>query len=334
MKNKKLYLTGIMLLVLCLTLTGCKKEIEVKNGSKVAVSVKGEKITATEYYQEIKEDNISRLVEMIDKGFLEKLYKTDDEETKEVDKQVNQLISMYGSEDGEFTTLMKNSFGVENKSELRDKIKLEYKRKKAVEDYVKDNLSESEIKDYYKNNIYGEVKASHILVTINATDKSTTEEKEAAEKEALDQAKDLIKKLDDGEDFAKLAKKNSKDDATAINGGDLGYFEVDEMTEEFSNAVKELKVNEYTKEPVKTEFGYHIILKTAEKDKPKLKKVKDKIKETLRDQKLENNNVLFYETLMKVREKNKISWNDVVLESAYKDYMNDLIDKAKEQDNK
>ena len=334
MKNKKLYVTGIMLLVLCLTVTGCKKEIEVKNGSKVAVSVKGEKITATEYYQEIKEDNISKLVDLIDKGYLEEAYKTDDEETKDVQKQIDQIKNIYGTEGEELSTLIKNSFGVKTEKELRERLKLEYKRKKAVEDYVEDNLSDGEIKDYYKNNIYGEVRASHILIAIDAKEKSTEEEKEDAEEVALNKAKDLIKQLDEGEEFSKLAKKNSDDDATAVNGGDLGYFEVDDMTEEFANAIKSLKVKEYTKEPIKTEFGYHIILKTGEKEKPKLKKVKDKIKETLRKQKLDDNNVLFYETLMKVREKYKISWNDVVLESAYKDYMNDLIDKAKEDQNK
>ena len=82
--------------------------------------------------------------------------------------------------------------------------------------------------------------------------------------------KDLIKKLNDGEDFATLAKENSDDTGSAANGGDLGYFNKGEMVKEFEDAAYNLKVNEYTKEPVKTTYGYHIILKTGEKDKAKL----------------------------------------------------------------
>ena len=328
MKNKKKNMMVIALIIIALFMTGCRKEIEVKNGSKVAVSVKKEKFTATEYYSEIKEKNISTLIDMIDTSILEKKYKTDDEENTEVQKQIDQIKNIYGSEGNAFDSVLKSYFGVESEKELETRLRLEYKRKKAVEDYVKDHLEEKEIKDYYNDNIFGEVKASHILISINAKSSATEEEKSKAESEALEKANDLIKQLNDGKDFAKLAKKNSNDDATAINGGDLGYFDLDDMTETFREAVKKLKVDEYTKEPVKTEFGYHIILKTGEKEKPKLKEVKEEIKETLRDQKLENNNVLYYQTLMSVREDNKIKWNDTVLKKAYEDYMNETIEKA------
>ena len=102
------------------------------------------------------------------------------------------------------------------------------------------------------------------------------------------------------------------------------------MVEEFSNAVKELKNNEYTKEPVKTQYGYHIILRTGEKDKAKLKDVKDEIKENLRTEKLNNDQALYYETLMSIREENKIKWNDDTLKNAYNKYMQSLIDSAKQ----
>ena len=62
MKNKKIvYTVGVLLLAILVT--GCGKEIAVKNGSKVAVSTKTEKYTATDYYNEIKKDNISTLVD-------------------------------------------------------------------------------------------------------------------------------------------------------------------------------------------------------------------------------------------------------------------------------
>ncbi len=85
-----------------------------------------------------------------------------------------------------------------------------------------------------------EVKASHILVN-----------EESA-------AKEILAKLNDGADFAELAKESSSD-ATAEAGGDLGYFLKTDVVPEFGEAAFSLKAGEYTKEAVKSQFGYHII---------------------------------------------------------------------------
>ena len=332
MKKKKIITAVSILAIVSMIATGCGKDIEVKNGSKVAVSVKKNKYTATEYYERIKEDNISTLIDMVDHSILDKKYKTDDKETEEIDKQVEQIKSYYGDDEESFKNVIKQYFGVETEKELREKLSLEYKRKIAVEKYVEKNLKDSEIKKYYEENIYGQVKASHILISVDVSDDATDEEKEKADEKARKTAEKVIKELEKGTKFKTLAKKYSKDTSNASNGGDLGYFDLNDMVEEFSNAVKDLKKNEYTKEPVKTEYGYHIILKTGEKAKPKLKEVKSDIKEKLREQKLDEDSSLYYETLKAVREESKINWNDDVLKKAYNNYMKDLIDNAKKQD--
>lgn len=76
--------------------------------------------------------------------------------------------------------------------------------------------------------------------------------------ETEDEAKAVIKELNAGTDFAELAKKKSVG-PTAPNGGDLGYFTEDAMVPEFSKAAFALKPGTYTKEPVKTQFGWHVI---------------------------------------------------------------------------
>ena len=139
MKNKKLVACLSSLLVISLLTTGCGKEIEVKNGSKVAVSVKGNKITATEYYEKIKESNITELIDMIDKDLLNKDYPETDEEKKEVDKQIEQIRSYY-SDDETFNSVIKQYFGVDNEKDLRTVLGLEYKRNEAAKDYIKKNI--------------------------------------------------------------------------------------------------------------------------------------------------------------------------------------------------
>jgi peptidyl-prolyl cis-trans isomerase C len=85
-----------------------------------------------------------------------------------------------------------------------------------------------------------EVHARHILVKTEA------------------EAKSVISELDKGADFAALAQKYSTD-AGAASGGDLGYFGHDEMVKEFADTAFALPANQYTKTPVKTEFGWHVI---------------------------------------------------------------------------
>ena len=328
MKKRKNIFYFISLIAILTLTAGCGKEIEVKNGSKVAVSYKGNKFTATEYYEKIKENNIATLIDMIDHSLFDKKYKTDKDETESIDNQISQIKSYYGEDENNYLSIIKQYFGVESEEELRTKLSLEYKRNKAVEEYVEDNIKDDEIKKYYDEKVFGQVSAKHILISIDAKDDATDEEKEKADKKAKETAEKVIKELEKGKKFDTLAKKYSTDKSNASNGGDLGYFDLDDMVEEFSNAVKELKVDEYTKEPVKTEYGYHIILKTGEKDKPKLSKVKNDIKEKIRKQKLNDDNALFYQSLISIREKNKIKWNDDVLKKAYDNYMNNLIKNA------
>lgn len=116
-----------------------------------------------------------------------------------------------------------------------------------VRDKVKDSSTDDKLKTAYdqelKNRPAGqeEVSARHILVKTEAD------------------AKALVKKLrKGGADFAALAKEKSEDKASGAAGGDLGWFTADRMTPEFSKAVFAMKKGEIS-EPVKTDFGWHVI---------------------------------------------------------------------------
>ncbi len=104
-------------------------------------------------------------------------------------------------------------------------------------------------------------------------DLSPEEKKEMEEynKKALEKAKKIIKELKkDGSNFDELAKKYSEDPGTKDKGGELGFAKRGMMVPEFEKAIFDnLKVGEFTKKPVKTQFGYHIILKEEVKGGPK-----------------------------------------------------------------
>ena len=168
MKRSKIIMGISALLVTSLIVTGCGSKIPVKNGSKVAVSVKGDKYTATEYYEKIKEKNIASLIDMIDHSILDKKYKSDDEEKESINNQVEQIKQYYGEDENTYKSVLKQYFGTDSEDELRTMLSLEYKRNKAVNDYIEKNLKDDEIKKYYNEKIFGKIKASHILITVDA----------------------------------------------------------------------------------------------------------------------------------------------------------------------
>lgn len=88
-----------------------------------------------------------------------------------------------------------------------------------------------------------QVRARHILV------------------ENLELANDIINRLGSGESFAQLAQQHSRC-GSSHRGGDLGHFGPGQMVKPFEDATFALSVNETTKQPVQTQFGYHIIQRT------------------------------------------------------------------------
>lgn len=100
-----------------------------------------------------------------------------------------------------------------------------------------------------------------------------------------DEAKAVIADLDKGKSFEDVAKEKSKG-PSATTGGDLGYFTKDEMVPEFAEAAFKLKAGEYTKTPVKTQFGWHVI-KVEDKrtaQPAKFEDMKDELKEQMAEE--------------------------------------------------
>lgn len=137
-------------------------------------------------------------------------------------------------------------------------------------------------KDKYR--VPKEVQARHILIKINPREDEAT--KEATKDAAKKKAEDLLKRIKEGEDFAKLAKEFSEDAGSAVKGGDLGYFKKGSMTPNFEQAVFDMGIGDVSA-VVETPFGYHIIkvedIKAA-RTKP-LEEVKQQILTQLLDEK-------------------------------------------------
>ena len=98
----------------------------------------------------------------------------------------------------------------------------------------------------------------------------------------------LIEDLQEGADFAELAKKHSTG-PSSTSGGDLGWFTAKSMVEPFSDAVADLDDGAFTMKPVQTQYGWHVILRVDSRDSPPppLESVRDVIKQKIGQQKLQ-----------------------------------------------
>ena len=304
-KLKKI-LAGLMASTLMFSAVGCGMIEKTEEGiSKTVVAkVYKEKITlgevdsklATVYervkaqygenYKEnseameyIKQQRLSMLDTMVNDIIIKnngeklKVVPSDEEVATKSKEKLDEIKKSFKS-DEEYKNALKAA-GVTEESFLEE-LKPAIISNAVYEEVVKDvTVTDEEIKTYYDSNqnSYTEspnkVKPAHILVK--------TEE----------EAKDIIARLDKGEDFAKLAAEKGTD-ATKDTGGDLGWIEYtsNQYDKTFLMSAISLKKGEYTKTPVSTKFGFHVIKCLDKEEYPvrPLEEVKEDVKDVLLEQ--------------------------------------------------
>ena len=238
---------------------------------------------------------------------------------KDFDEAVKVVIDKVGSKE-ELDNILKHNgvSAAEFKKDLKDQIKM----KKLAESLGNSEVSDGEAKSFYDKNAERfkhpeQVRASHILITVNIPEITEAVRSEAGKKELSDldvqakvgekiiekekKAKEIADKVQkDPKQFAKLAKENSEDPGSAQNGGDLGFFTKEDMVPEFSAAAFGAKPNTIVG-PVQTQYGYHIIMVTDRMSagQDSFDNVKNNIKDFLQNQKLLQNIDNLLESLKK-----------------------------------
>lgn len=255
-----------------------KAQIEKKEGPEI-----WDRLINGEKYIDLAKQNV--LEQMIqDKIQLKKAEELGiDAAKEEIDTEIDKWKNLFDS-DEKFEEFL-DSLNMDN-DYFYDSIKKDIILSKLRESLTKNvDVTEEEMIMYYNTHLdlYNRVKASHILL------------------ETEEEAREVLERIEAGEDFNGLAKEYSIDPSVKSNNGDLGYFRYGDMVEPFEAAAFSLKVNEIS-DPVKSEYGYHII-RVEDRKVDRFEDIKDELKE---DMIIEKKNMDYTANLEELFEESKI----------------------------
>lgn len=233
-----------------LTLTACNSG---SDSEAVAETSAGD-VTKEEFYQEMKTQSGKQVLrQLVTKKVLNDKYDVSDEQ---VDKEVQKTKDQLGDQ---FEMFLQQQ-GFPDEEAYRETIRISLLQLEAASEDM--DIKEEDLKQRY-DRMKTEIQAKHILV-----DKKK-------------KAKEIKTKLENGTDFAKLAKENSKDNASAKKGGDLGYFSAGDMVPEFEDKAYSMEVGSVS-DPVESQHGFHIIKVTDKRETEKDIGSFEENKETIR----------------------------------------------------
>ena len=311
------FLGGLCLGLLIMFIFMPDRIATLKDGTQPIATISGKNITADELYEDMKSQYpINVLLDKIDNIILTKKYKEDDTMKDKVNSNAEYYLNMYKQYYTDITdeNELLEKIGFASYDKYLEYLKLDYRKTKYTEEYIKDNLTDDEIQKYYDENVFGDINCQHVLVKVKSDDSST---EGLSDDDAKKLAEEIIKKINDGTSWEDI-QKEYKDKVTYE---DLGYQSWDASLEtNFLTAIKDMDENSFSKEPVKTSYGYHVIYKLDQKKAPKLNKVKDTIIEKLISSKKSEDQNITYKALINLRKENKLEFSDTVMKEKYETY--------------
>lgn len=304
------FILGIALTAIIAKIMWPDRIATLKDGTQPVVIIDGTIISADDLYEEMKEYySVSQILNDVDDIILKDLYPENDEMTEQVKSQAEYYLNIYENSYGYTEEQFLEANGFSSYEDFTDYLKLSYRRDKYTEDYIKKNITDKEIENYYNDNVEGSINCQHILV---ATSETVTDE------DAKAKAEEIINKLNNGTSWEDVTNEY-KDELTFE---DLGYQEWNANLEEsFLTALKSLKENSYSSEPVQTSYGYHVIYRLDQKEKPSLDDTKEEIINELVTEKQSSDQNISVKALIELREEKGLTFSDTVMENKYQKYI-------------
>lgn len=292
-KIKKIALTSILATSL-VTLTACSSF-----SGDAYVTTKTGDITSKEILESLGSEQISKTTTdlTIRKILLDKYKGAIDE--KQVEKQLEEDQNQYGGKEAFEAALAQKGFSIDR---YKEALRVRFAQAHMINEFQ--GVTEETLKTQHESDKL-QYNLAHILIPV----KTETNPTGLSEEEAKTKINEIKQKLDSGEDFATLAKANSAD-SSATNGGELGWSSKSSTSfvPEFAEVAYNTEKGKHS-DPVKTQFGYHII-KVLDTKESSFEEVKSELAETVANKAVAEDPTVYSKALKKIFEEYNVKFNN------------------------
>ena len=302
--NKKTILVFIIGFSIGITLTILLRPdaiSQLKNGEEKVVSIDNYTITADTLYESLKNmGSVYIIINEIDAKILDNLYETTDEMIEEVTSEANYYLNTASNYYGYSVTAFLSSNGFTSFEDFKNNLILEYKRNLYLTDYLKKEITEEEVKNFY-NDLTGAMSGKYILI------------------DDLDTTKKILADLKSGKTYSEIINAyNDKINIKALKNIEFDSNIGDEIYEELKN----LEVNSYSNNYFNLNDKYVVVFKDDEIEKASLKDLNERIKIYLAEEKInQDDGTIANEILNDLREKYNLHFFDTSIEKEYLNYL-------------
>ena len=302
--NKKTILVFIIGFSIGITLTILLRPdaiSQLKNGEEKVVSIDNYTITADTLYESLKNmGSVYIIINEIDAKILDNLYETTDEMIEEVTSEANYYLNTASNYYGYSVTAFLSSNGFTSFEDFKNNLILEYKRNLYLTDYLKKEITEEEVKNFY-NDLTGAMSGKYILI------------------DDLDTTKKILADLKSGKTYSEIINAyNDKINIKALKNIEFDSNIEDEIYEELKN----LEVNSYSNNYFNLNDKYVVVFKDDEIEKASLKDLNERIKIYLAEEKInQDDGTIANEILNDLREKYNLHFFDTSIEKEYLNYL-------------
>ena len=302
--NKKTILVFIIGFSIGITLTILLRPdaiSQLKNGEEKVVSIDNYTITADTLYESLKNmGSVYIIINEIDTKILDNLYETTYEMIEEVTSEANYYLNTASNYYGYSVTAFLSSNGFTSFEDFKNNLILEYKRNLYLTDYLKKEITEEEVKNFY-NNLTGAMSGKYILI------------------DDLDTTKKILADLKSGKTYSEIINiYNDKINIKALKNIEFDSNIEDEIYEELKN----LEVNSYSNNYFNLNDKYVVVFKDDEIEKASLKDLNERIKIYLAEEKInQDDGTIANEILNDLREKYNLHFFDTSIEKEYLNYL-------------
>lgn len=283
----------------------------LKYGEEVVATVNGKSITASDIYNKAKKQyGLNLIMNDIDKLILDDMYTLTDKEKENAKSQADYYLQMYAAQ-GYTEEAFLEANGFANYDEFLADIELQTKSRKYLYSYLEGKLEKNAVENYY-NEHKDELESydtEHVLVRIT---------NDVTDEQALALINEILAKVNEGKTFKEIEEEYGD----KIVHEELGFqSKTASLEEPFLTALIAMEENSYSKEPVKTSYGYHIIHR---KSTATLDDLKETIIEKLSQDTLTSDQYITYKAFDELRTEKNLEIYDEELKKEYTEYIDSI----------